>query len=113
MNLMKSLISAAAVVAVMCAYGQGKPGPGGQPGQHGGLGREGGMRRGMPDELKKLLNLTPAQEKTIQAIRDKYMAKLRPPSAVPGQRPDFEKMRPIIEAMRKEMDAVFTPKQRE
>lgn len=116
MNI-RFLITAAVAAISIGAFAQ-KPPAGGPPGPGRGQGmRGGGMRGGMPDELKKQLALTPAQEKKIQAIRDKYMAKMKAAGFTPGkpgqpgQRPDFQKLRPIFEAQRKEMDAVYTPKQ--
>jgi hypothetical protein len=56
----------------------------------------------------------PAQQKKLDAIRAKYKDKM--PKFTPGQRPTPEQMqkaRPIFEAMRKEIDAVYTPKQKE
>jgi Spy/CpxP family protein refolding chaperone len=122
MNI-RFLITAAVVATSISLYAQGKPPAGGAPGgafgQRGGGGQRGpGMRSGMPTELKKQLNLTPAQEKKLQAIREKYMAKLKaagagPGAGKPGGQMDFKKIKPIIDQMRKEMDAVYTPKQRD
>jgi translation initiation factor IF-2 len=117
MNI-RFLITAAVAVLSISVFAQGKGGPPpagpGGPGQH----RGGGMRGGMPDELKKQLNLTPAQEAKMKAIRDKYMGKMKAAGFTPGQRPaagspppDFQKLRPIFEAQQKEIMAVMTPKQ--
>jgi Spy/CpxP family protein refolding chaperone len=65
-------------------------------------------------ELMKQLNLTAAQQAKLKAIGEKYRAQF--PKPQPGQQPDraaWEKMKPVMDAMRKEMEAVYTPKQRE
>jgi Spy/CpxP family protein refolding chaperone len=110
MNI-RFLITAAVAAISISVFAQGKPPTGGQ-GKPGGQRQGGGMRRGMPAELKKLLALTPAQEKKIQAINDKYRAKM--PKFTPGQqftKADMDKMKPLMDAMRKEREAVYTPKQ--
>lgn len=129
MNI-RFLITAAIAATSITVFAQKPPtggaGHAGAPGQHGqgqrGPGGPGGMRRGgMPDDLKKELNFTPAQEKQMKAIRDKYDAKLKAAGFVrpqPGQkpggaRPDFSKFMPIFQAQRKEMEAVYTPKQKD
>jgi Spy/CpxP family protein refolding chaperone len=111
------LITAAVAAISISVFAQGKPpagGPPGGPGQH----RGGGMRMGMPEELKKQLNVTPAQEAKIKTIRDKYQAKFkamgfdRTKMGQPGApKPDFQKLRPLFEAQQKEIMAVYTPKQ--
>src|SRR4051812_8116561 len=112
MNI-KFLITAAVAAISISIFAQGRPptGPGqGRPGGQRGPGGPGGMRRGMSDELKKQLALTPAQENKIRAISEKYRAKF--PKFTPGQMPtqaDRDKFRPLLDAMRKEMDAVYTP----
>ena len=110
------LITAAIAALSISVFAQGKPPAGGPPGGQ----RGPGMRRGMPDELKKQLNLTPAQTKKIDAIRAKYLPKFKAAGFTPGQRPapgaprpDFEKLRPIFQAQQKEIEAVYTPKQKE
>ena len=131
MNI-RFLITATVACLAISAFAQGKP-PAGQkggPGVKAGPGGPGGMRgpgqgggrRGMPDELKKQLALTAAQEQKIKAISDKYRAKFQAlrGNVQPGQRPDpaqmkamMEKMKPIRDAQQKEIDAVLTPKQRD
>jgi hypothetical protein len=116
MNI-RFLITAAVAAISISVFAQGKP-PTGTQGKTGGMrfgapGQGGGMRRGMPEELKKALALTPAQEKKMQAINDKYRAKF--PKFTPGQRPseaEIAKLKPIMDAMRKEREAVYTPKQK-
>jgi Spy/CpxP family protein refolding chaperone len=84
------------------------------------------MRRGMMGnpELQKALALTAAQQAKIKAINDKYIAKFRAAGTgmkfTPGQRPDAKqmeamraKMKPIRDAMEKEISAVLTAKQRD
>ena len=112
MNI-RFLITATVAAISISVFAQGGKPPAGGQGKPGGQ-RMGGMRRGMPDELKKQLNITPAQQKKIDAIQAKYKAKF--PKFTPGTRPseaDMAKFRPLMEAMRKEMDAVWTPKQKE
>jgi Spy/CpxP family protein refolding chaperone len=122
---LRFFLTALVAVVSICAFAQGKPpttkkppakgqnfprpgGPAGGPG--GGM----GMRRGMPDELKKQLKLTPAQEKKLDAIRKKYEPKFKALfDANKGKMPDRTKMRALFEAQRKETDAVFTAKQKE
>jgi Spy/CpxP family protein refolding chaperone len=114
MNI-RFLITAAVAAISISVFAQGKPPAAGQ-GKQGGMrmGGPGGMRRGMPEELKKQMALTPAQEAKLKAIRDKYQAKF--PKFTPGQRPsqaEMDKARPMFDAMRKEIEAVYTPKQKE
>src|SRR5579871_3585993 len=106
MNI-RLLITAAVAVLSISAFAQKPPAGGQHPGgpMHGGPGM--GMRRGMDPELKKELGLTAAQDKKLQQIRDKYTAKYKAMGMKPGQpnqHIDFEKMRPIFEAQRKEME---------
>ena len=113
MNI-RFLITAAVAAISISVFAQ-KP-PVGGPG-HGGPGQGGGMHRGMmPPELQKELNLTPAQEKKLKAINEKFGAKMKalmggkPP--VPGQKFDRSKFKPLMDERKKETDAVLTAKQR-
>src|SRR4051812_29561473 len=112
MNI-RLLITAAVAAISISVFAQGKP-PAGLQGNPGGQrGGPGGMRRGMPDELKKQMALMPAQENKIKAISEKYRAKF--PKFTPGQQftqADREKFQKIITAMRAEVEAVYTPKQK-
>lgn len=110
MKSLKILISALAVIAAASAMAQGKPGTPGPKGMQGGKpGMQGGMRRGMMNpELTKQLALTAAQKKKMEAaqksMRDQMM-KLKPEER-------RTKGREIFMKMRKDMDAIFTPKQK-
>jgi|ERR1044072_6249063 Spy/CpxP family protein refolding chaperone len=106
-----SLFAQARPPAGGAAGGPGKPGQGGQMRGPGGGGM---MRRGMPDELKKQLKITPDQQKKLDAIRKKYEPKFKAMfDANKGKMPDREKMRALFEASKKETDAVYTAKQKE
>lgn len=119
---LKFVLTALVACAAMAAFGQARP-PAPRPGMQGQHGKS--PRGMMPDELKKQLKLTAAQEKKIQAVSTKYRAKFRsmfagqqPPK--PGQKPDPKKMQQMMtkmkslrDAERKEVDAILTPKQRE
>ena len=112
MNI-RFLITAAVAAISISVFAQKPPAGGaghpGAPGEH-----AQGMHRGMPEELKKQLNITPAQEKQLKAIRDKYQAKM--PKFTPGQMPteaERAKYKPVRDAMRKEMEAVYTQKQKD
>lgn len=119
MNLRFFLTALIAAISIS-VFAQGKPPTGSKPIQRGNTaprpsGPMGGpQRRGMPDELKKQLKLTPAQEKKLEAIRKKYEPKFKALfDAGKGKMPDRTKMRALFDAQRKESDAVFTAKQKE
>jgi len=84
------LITAALAALSICVYAQ-KPPAGGPPGpMHGpGQGERGGMRRGMfgNPELEKQLNLSAAQKTKLQAINEKYRAKIMALFGRPGGGP--------------------------
>jgi hypothetical protein len=122
MNI-KFLISAAVAAISISAIAQKPPtggaGHAGAPGQHGqrGPGGPGGRMMGGNPELMKQLNITDAQKAKLKAISDKYQAKLKAAGFIRpqpgGPRPDFTKFKPIFDAQRKEMEAVYTQKQKD
>jgi hypothetical protein len=125
MNI-RILVTAAIAALSIAAYSQRPPARGNTtppPSLGGGAKQGGGMRRGgIPEELKKQLALTPAQEKKIEAIRAKYAPKFKAlgfTRPAPGQKPDpnakkpdMTKARALFDAQRKEVEAVYTPKQK-
>lgn len=126
------LITAAIAAVSISVFAQGRPGAAvggqGKPGQGGQMRGGGmGMRRGMNDELKKQLNITAAQQKKLDAINAKYDPKIKPLRDAMRKKfeankgktfdfrnaPEFAKMSALFAARQKELDAVYTAKQKE
>jgi len=104
------------------AFAQGPGGGrqrGGQRGGPGGGGR-GGMRGSnvaqIPvDIIKAQLKLTPDQTAKIKAIQKKFQADVKALMPAPGAQADrstFEKMRPLMQKVRTDIEAVLTPTQK-